>query len=82
MTRANDPVVNGASRGGGRPRGRAPRTAWRLTTSPIHRSAVWRVVSVSVFWRSAAAPISPPMPIDSSALLGTSISAPFSLRPS
>ena len=39
-------------------------------------------LSVSVFWRSAAAPISPPMPIESSALLGTSISAPFSLSPS
>ena len=32
--------------------------------------------------RSAAAPIRPPMPIDSTALLGTSISAPFSFRPS
>ena len=40
------------------------------------------VVSVNVLWRSAAAPISPPMPIESSALLGTSISAPFSLSPS
>ena len=43
---------------------------------------VSRVVSVSVFWRSAAAPISPPIPIESRALLGTSISAPFSFRPS
>ncbi len=32
--------------------------------------------------RSAAAPSSPPMPIDSTAELGTSISAPFSFRPS
>ena len=40
------------------------------------------VVPVSVCWRSAAAPISPPIPIDSTALLGMSISAPFSFSPS
>ena len=40
------------------------------------------VVPVSVCWRSAAAPISPPIPIDSTALLGMSISAPFSFNPS
>ena len=38
--------------------------------------------SVSLCCRSAAAPMSPPMPIDSTALLGISISAPFSLSPS
>src|SRR5439155_26448970 len=37
---------------------------------------------VRLFWRNAAAPISPPIPIDSTALLGISISAPFSFRPS
>ena len=31
---------------------------------------------------NAAEPIRPPMPIDSTALLGTSMSAPFSFRPS
>ncbi len=30
----------------------------------------------------AAAPIKPPIPIDSTAVLGTSINAPFSFRPS
>ncbi len=33
-------------------------------------------------WRIAAAPSNPPRPMDSTAVLGTSISAPFSLRPS
>ncbi len=37
---------------------------------------------VSVFCRSAAAPRRPPMPMDSTAVLGTSISAPFSFNPS
>ncbi len=33
-------------------------------------------------WRRAAAPSNPPSPMDSTAVLGTSISAPFSLSPS
>ena len=37
---------------------------------------------VSVACRIAAAPSIPPMPIDSTALLGISISAPFSFSPS
>ena len=81
MKMANDAGVNGASRGAVA-RGARSGTAKRLTPSPILRSASGAVVSVSVFWRSAAAPISPPMPIDSTALLGMSISAPFSFSPS
>ena len=37
---------------------------------------------VSAFWRMAAAPMIPPIPIDSTALLGINISAPFSFSPS
>ena len=39
-------------------------------------------LAVNVCWRSAAAPSMPPMPMDSTALLGISISAPFSFSPS
>ena len=53
-----------------------PRRRYTVFGLPVSPSVV------SACWRSAAAPISPPMPIDSTAELGTSISAPFSFRPS
>src|SRR5947209_3218766 len=37
---------------------------------------------VRACWRIAAMPMRPPIPIDSTAVLGTSISAPFSFSPS
>ena len=51
----------------------------------IAYSAFGRVAPLSgaaLFWRSAAAPSSPPRPIVSTALLGTIIIAPFSFSPS
>ncbi len=37
---------------------------------------------VNFSWRMAAAPSRPPIPIDSTAVLGTNMSAPFSFSPS
>ena len=62
-------------------RRREPRLRGRLYFVSL-RGALVSFPPVRLDCLSAAAPISPPMPIDSTALLGISISAPFSFSPS
>ena len=50
--------------------------------NPDHFAPMSSVVPVSACCLNAAAPSRPPMPIDSTAELGTSINAPFSFKPS
>src|SRR4051812_25518175 len=63
---------------------REPTTRMTITMTSQGGIALYFVSPwvVSCCCCSAAAPIRPPMPIDSTALLGISISAPFSFSPS
>lgn len=56
-----------------------PGPVWAEQKRPLHLTSS---PPASFDCRSAAAPSMPPMPIDSTAVLGTSINAPFSFNPS
>ena len=80
--RASRPRPRGSwDRRSPRPRSPPPRVDGDQTTGPLSADGGGRRW-LRVCCRRAAAPSMPPRPIDSTAVLGISISAPFSLRPS